>query len=129
DCKRRTTCYTVPFVTTEEETPMYAIIEDSGTQIKVSEGDVIRIDLRDLPDGAGEVPSVTFDRVLLVGGEGVEAKVGTPVLDGAKVTADVLNEDVSDKVDIYKFKRRKNYRRHKGHRQHYIQVKITAINA
>ncbi|MEX0652512.1 MAG: 50S ribosomal protein L21 [Phycisphaeraceae bacterium] len=108
---------------------MYAIIEDSGTQIKVSEGDVIRIDLRDLPDGAGEVPSVTFDRVLLVGGEGVEAKVGTPVLDGAKVTADVLNEDVSDKVDIYKFKRRKNYRRHKGHRQHYIQVKITAINA
>lgn len=107
---------------------MYAIIEDSGTQIKVSEGDVIRIDTRDLPEG-GEVPTVTFDRVLLVGGEGVEAKIGQPVLDGAKVTADVLNEDVSDKVEVVKFKRRKNYRRRKGHRQHYIQVKITAIEA
>lgn len=107
---------------------MYAIIEDSGTQIKVSEGDVIRIDTRDLPDG-GEVPSVTFDRVLLVGGENVEAKVGQPVLEGATVTADVLNEDVSDKVEVIKFKRRKNYRRRKGHRQHYIQVKITSIDA
>lgn len=108
---------------------MYAIIEDSGTQIKVSEGDVIRIDQRDLADNAGEVPSITFDRVLLVGGEGVDAKVGQPLVDGAKVTADVLNEDISDKVDIYKFKRRKNYRRHKGHRQHYIQVRITSIDA
>lgn len=104
---------------------MYAIIEDSGTQIKVSEGDVIRVDTRDLAEDAA---TITFDRVLLVGGEG-EAKVGQPVLEGAKVTADIINDDVSDKVEIVKFRRRKNYRRRKGHRQHYIQVKITGIEA
>lgn len=102
---------------------MYAIIEDSGTQIKVSQGDVIRVDTRELAEDAA---SLTFDRVLMVGGEG-EPRIGAPVLQGVKVTADILNDDVSDKVDIYKFKRRKNYRRHKGHRQHFIQVKITGI--
>ena len=102
---------------------MYAIIEDSGTQIKVSQGDVIRVDTRELAEDAA---SLTFDRVLMVGGEG-DARIGAPVLEGVKVTADILNDDVSDKVDIYKFKRRKNYRRHKGHRQHFIQVKITGI--
>lgn len=102
---------------------MYAIIEDSGTQIKVSEGDVIRVDLRELPENAA---SLTFDRVLLIGGEG-EPRIGAPVLEGAKVTADILAEDVSEKVEVVKFRRRKNYRRRVGHRQHYIQVKITGI--
>ena len=103
---------------------MYAIIEDSGTQIKVSQGDVIRIDLRDLPDDA---QSVTFDRVLMVGGDAKATKIGQPVLKGASVTADILDPDDSEKVSIVKQKRRKTYKRNKGHRQHYIKVKVTEI--
>jgi large subunit ribosomal protein L21 len=105
---------------------MYAIIEDSGTQIKVSEGDVIRVDLRDLPDDA---QSLTFDRVLMVGGDEKTTKIGQPALDGASVTADILDHDDSDKINIVKFKRRKTYKRNNGHRQHYIKCKVTKINA
>ena len=105
---------------------MYAIIEDSGTQIKVSEGDVIRVDLRDLPDNA---QSLTFDRVLMVGGDEKQTKVGQPVLEGASVTADILDPDDSEKVSVVKFKRRKTYKRNNGHRQHYIKCKITDIKA
>jgi large subunit ribosomal protein L21 len=102
---------------------MYAVIEDSGSQFKVSEGDVIRVDLRDLPE---DQTSIEFDRVLMVGGEG-EPKVGAPVVEGAKVSADVLTEVRGDKVTIIKFRRRKNYRRKKGHRQKFLRVKITGI--
>ena len=107
---------------------MYAIIEDSGTQIKVSEGDVIQVALRDLP---ADKATVTFDRVLAVGGLGDDkpAKIGAPLLAGAKVTGDVLGEGKTDKVEIFKFRRRKNYRRHRGHRQDFLKVKITAITA
>lgn len=102
---------------------MYAIIEDSGTQIKVAEGDVINVALRDLAD---DVATLTFDRVLMVGGEG-EPKIGQPMLEGAKVTADIVSEEAGDKVMITKFKRRKGYKRIKGHRQPYLKVKITSI--
>ena len=105
---------------------MYAIIEDSGTQIKVSEGDVIQVALRELP---ANTATVTFDRVLMVGGTDAAAKVGVPLLAGAKVTADVLGEGKTDKVEIFKFRRRKNYRRHRGHRQDFLKVKITGIQA
>ncbi|MCX5662460.1 MAG: 50S ribosomal protein L21 [Planctomycetota bacterium] len=107
---------------------MYAIIEDSGTQIKVSQGDVIKVALREMPTGTA---SLTFDRVLVVGGLDGEApaKVGSPLLAGAKVTADVLGEGKNDRVVIRKFRRRKNYRRHRGHRQDFIKVKITGIEA
>lgn len=106
---------------------MYAIIEDGGRQIKVSQGDVIKVDLKEL---AADAATVTFDRVLLVGGvEGVEPRLGLPLLSGAKVTADVIGEEKTDKVPIVKFRRRKNYRRKKGHRQPYLKVKITAIEA
>lgn len=104
---------------------MYAIIEDSGTQIKVTQGDVIRVDLRDLPEDA---QSLTFDRVLMIGGDDA-TKVGQPVLAGASVTADILDPDDSDKVNVVKFRRRKTYKRNNGHRQHYIKCKVTAINA
>ena len=104
---------------------MFAVIEDSGTQIKVSEGDTIRVDLRELPEGTG---TITFDRVLFVsGGEG--AKVGTPLLTGATVTADIIEEGRTDKVPVVKFKRRKTYTRRKNHRQGFIKVKVTSINA
>ena len=102
----------------------YAIIEDSGSQIKVSEGDVIKVALRDLPENAA---TITFDRVLLVGtGEG-NARIGEPLLAGATVTADILGEERGEKVRIVKFKRRKNELRRRGHRQDYLKVKITGI--
>ena len=102
---------------------MYAVIEDSGTQIKVSEGDIIKIDTRELAEDAA---SVTFDRVLLVGGEG-DAKVGTPYVSGAKVEADILEEGRDAKIEIWKKKRRKGYVRHNGHRQGFVRVKVTSI--
>jgi large subunit ribosomal protein L21 len=105
---------------------MYAIIEDSGSQIKVNEGDVIKIDRRDL---AEDVATVTFDRVLMVGGDESDARIGAPLLDGATVTADVLEEGRDKKIMVTKFKRRKTYMRRKGHRQSYIKVKITGIKA
>jgi len=102
---------------------MYAIIEDSGTQIRVSEGDVIKIDRRELADDA---VSLTFDRVLYIGGEG-DPKIGAPLLDGATVEADILEEGREAKIDVVKTKRRKDYTRRKGHRQPFIKVKVTKI--
>ncbi|MEM6333687.1 MAG: 50S ribosomal protein L21 [Planctomycetota bacterium] len=104
---------------------MYAVIEDSGTQIKVAEGDTIKVAERELAEDAVEL---TFDRVLLVGGDG-ELKVGQPVVSGASVEGEVLSEEAGEKVRIVKYKRRKNYRRTKGHRQPYLLVKVTKINA
>ncbi len=103
---------------------MYAVIEDSGTQIKVAEGDVITVDKRELADDQAEL---TFDRVLLIGGTDGDAKIGTPVLDGASVKADILEEGRTDKINVVKFKRRKGYKRNNGHRQDFIKVKITGI--
>jgi len=103
---------------------MYAIIEDSGTQIKVAEGDVIKIDTRELPADAA---TVTFDKVMFIGDGDGDAKIGAPLLDGATVEADILSEGRGDKVEIVKFRRRKTYLRRTGHRQNYIAVKITKI--
>ncbi|MFP4105042.1 MAG: 50S ribosomal protein L21 [Phycisphaerae bacterium] len=105
---------------------MYAVIEDSGQQFRVCEGDELNVDLRDLPEDTKEL---TFDRVLLVSGDdGI--KVGTPLLDGAKVTAEVVKATVKgEKVYNVKFRRRKGSRVKKGHRQKYTQVKVTRIEA
>jgi len=102
---------------------MYAIIDEGGRQHRVTAGDTIRID-REVPEGE---TNVTFDRILLVGGAG-DARIGTPVLAGATVTAEVLGEARGPKIDIFKYKRRKGYRKRQGHRQTYTAVKITAIN-
>lgn len=102
---------------------MYAVIEDSGTQIKVTEGDIIKIDTRELAEDAA---SVTFDKVLLVGGAG-DAKIGAPYVSGATVEADILEEGRDEKIDIWKKKRRKGYVRHAGHRQGFVRVKVTDI--
>jgi large subunit ribosomal protein L21 len=104
---------------------MYAIIEDSGTQIKVAEGDVIKVDPRDLADDAA---SVTFDRVMFLGDPDGEATIGAPLVSGATVTADILEEGRGDKISVVKFKRRKTYKRMKGHRQNYLKVQITGIH-
>jgi len=105
---------------------MYAIIEDSGTQIRVSEGDVIRIDVREL---AEDQQQITFDRVLAIGGDDDQAPVfGEPVIEGASVSAELVEAVRSDRVPVVKFKRRKNYRRRKSHRQNLLEVKITGIS-
>ena len=101
---------------------MYAIIEEGGRQFKVTSGDVIRID-RPFDENA---KNVTFDRVLLVAGEG-SPKLGLPALSGATVTADVIREVKGPKIDIQKYKRRKGYHKKIGHRQKYTEVKITGI--
>ncbi|MFG0328759.1 MAG: 50S ribosomal protein L21 [Phycisphaerales bacterium] len=104
---------------------MYAIIEDSGTQIKVSEGDVFEIHMRDAEAGS----KVTFDKVLMVGEGDGDAKIGAPYLTGASVTGKILDEVRSEKIDVIKFKRRKGYRRKNGHRQSYLRVEITGIKS
>ncbi len=105
---------------------MYAIIEDSGQQFRVSEGDVFNVDLRDLPEKARKLE---FSRVLLISSEG-NIKVGTPLVEGAKVLADIVDPEVKgEKVFIYKFRRRKHSKRRTGHRQKYVQVKVTKIVA
>ncbi len=101
---------------------MYAVIKTGGKQYRVAAGDVIKVEKLD-----GEVGSnVDFDQVLMVGGDD-GAKIGTPVLDGAKVTAEVLEQGKGDKVLIFKKKRRKNYRRTRGHRQHQTVLRISGI--
>ncbi|MDH3582772.1 MAG: 50S ribosomal protein L21 [Phycisphaerae bacterium] len=103
---------------------MYAIIEDSGSQIKVGKGDVIQVDPRELKD---KQTTLEFDKILLVGGAD-KPKIGEPYVKGAKVTADILGEERTDKITVIKFKRRKGYRRKQGHRQQYLKVKITDIS-
>jgi len=102
---------------------MYAIIEEGGRQYKVTSGDTILID-REV--GADD-KTVTFDRVLLVGGEG-DPRLGTPIVAGATVTADVIGPAKGPKVISVKYRRRKGYRRKIGHRQSYYSVKVTGIN-
>ncbi|MCA8999846.1 MAG: 50S ribosomal protein L21 [Planctomycetaceae bacterium] len=104
---------------------MFAIIEESGHQIRVEEGQVLAIDYR---DGAEVGQTLTFDKVLLANGGGT-SQIGRPVLEGATVEAEVIEDLVKGpKLEVQKFRRRKNSRRHTGHRQKYTGVKITAIN-
>ena len=102
---------------------MYAIVEDSGTQIKLSTGDVLEVDLRDV-DG----DSITLENVLMIGGDG-EPTIGTPYVDGASVQFEVIEEFKGVKIDVIKFKRRKGYRRKTGHRQRYLRVRVGDISA
>jgi large subunit ribosomal protein L21 len=103
---------------------MYAIISDGNRQYKVEEGQELVVDYRDVP--AGE--QVTFDRVLAVGGEG-DAKLGSPLVNGASVTAEVLGPEKGEKLVIQKLRRRKNMRRKTGCRQIYTRVRIASITA
>ncbi len=107
---------------------MYAVIQDSGTQIKVAEGDVVKVAIRDLPADAA---TITFDKVLLVSDVDKKGslKVGQPLVEGAAVTADILAQERTRRVGVVKFKRRKTYLRRKSHRQDYLKVKVTSIKA
>lgn len=106
---------------------MYAIIEESGGQRKVVEGDQILIDLHQKGEAKTGDP-ITFDRVLVVGEVGGGAKVGQPYVDGASVTAEIIEPMVhGEKLRIQKFKPKTGYARRTGHRQRYTSVRITGI--
>ena len=105
---------------------MFAVIETGGKQYRVQPGDLI--DVERLEGVSEDEPAVSFDRVLMVGGDD-DVRVGAPMLDGAKVTGTLLREVRGQKVIVFKFKRRKQYRRKTGHRQNYHRVRIESIDA
>ena len=102
---------------------MYAVIKTGGKQYRVSEGDTLRLETIDAKTG----DSIEFDQVLMVG-EGEDVKIGTPVVEGGKVTATVKSHGRGDKVEIIKFRRRKHHMKRMGHRQNYTEVEITGIS-
>jgi large subunit ribosomal protein L21 len=102
---------------------MYAIIQTGGKQIKVEEGQTVYIEK--LPAEAGE--TVTFENVLFVGGENI--KVGSPLVEGATVTAKVEKQSRAKKLVVFKYKPKKNQHKKQGHRQPYTKVVIEKINA
>ena len=101
---------------------MFAVIESGGKQHRVAEGEVVRLER--LAQEPGE--NVVFDRVLMIA-EGDDVSIGSPLVEGGRVEAQVVGHPRGKKINIIKFKRRKNYLRRKGHRQPYTDVKITAI--
>ena len=100
---------------------MYAVIKTGGKQYRVAKGDKLRIEK--LPAAVGE--TVTFGEVLLIGGESIT--LGKPLVAGAKVEAKVVGQDRAKKIIVFKFRRRKNYRRKNGHRQPFTAIEITGI--
>lgn len=100
---------------------MYAIIATGGKQYRVSEGDVIYIEKVD----AQVDSTVSFDALLV--GENGDVKIGTPVVEGVKVEGKVVGQIRGEKIIVFKYKSKKNYRRKQGHRQPYTKVEITKI--
>ncbi|MCQ9615483.1 50S ribosomal protein L21 [Paenalcaligenes niemegkensis] len=103
---------------------MYAVIKTGGKQYRVSAGQKLKIE--QIPADIGQ--EISLDQVLSVG-EGESLKVGTPLVDGAVVTATVLAQGRHPKIKIFKMRRRKGYRKTQGHRQNYTEVLIEAVNA
>jgi large subunit ribosomal protein L21 len=103
---------------------MYAVFATGGKQYRAATGDKLKIEKLDAEKGA----TVELDQVLMVG-EGADVKVGTPYLEGGKVTATVVDHGRGEKIRIIKFKRRKHHMKKMGHRQDYTQIEITGIAA
>jgi large subunit ribosomal protein L21 len=103
---------------------MYAIIQDGGKQYRVEKGYTLYLETRKLPDGA---KTLALDCVLMIG-DGAKSKVGAPYLEGASVTARVEGPIKGPKLEIFKFRRRKGYKLHKGHRQKHLKVTIDKID-
>ena len=101
---------------------MYAVIVSGGKQHRVTEGETLKLEKLEVETGS----NVEFDRVLLIA-DGDNFKVGAPVVDGAKVTAEVVSHGRHDKIQIIKFRRRKHSMKRQGHRQWFTEVKITGI--
>jgi large subunit ribosomal protein L21 len=102
---------------------MYAVIETGGKQYRVSEGDVI-----DVERIANDNGNIVFDQVLACG-DGTDVTVGSPTVDGASVTGELVEDLRGPKIFVFKMKRRQGYKRRLGHRQSLTRVKITGINA
>ena len=102
---------------------MYAVIKTGGKQYKVAAGETIKVELLDAEVGA----EVTIDQVLAVG-TGAELKIGAPLVAGATVKATVVSHGKHDKVRIFKLRRRKHYKKSRGHRQNYTELAISAVN-
>lgn len=102
---------------------MYAIIRTGGKQYRVAEGETIYVESLEAP--AGE--SITLGEVLMVGGEGDKTQIGAPFLSGAKVAATVVESGRGEKIRVFKYKKRKHYRRTRGHRQGYTALRIDRI--
>jgi large subunit ribosomal protein L21 len=103
---------------------MFAVFASGGKQHRVTEGEVIRIERLSVEPGE----EVVFDKVLMVA-DGDQVSVGAPFVDGGKVTAEVIGNNRGKKINVIKFKRRKDYLRRQGHRQWFTELKITGINA
>jgi large subunit ribosomal protein L21 len=102
---------------------MYAVVRTGGKQVRVEPGKTVRVERLD-----GDVGSkIELDEVLLVGGEG-SPRVGTPVVDGARVVGTITDQGRGAKIVVFKMKRRKNYRRKQGHRQAYTEIRVEEIN-
>jgi large subunit ribosomal protein L21 len=103
---------------------MYAVIVTGGKQYRVSQGDRLRVEKLNAAEGE----SVDLDQVLMVV-DGADVKIGAPVLDGGKVTAQVTAHGRGEKVDVIKFRRRKHHMKRQGHRQAFTELEITGISA
>ncbi len=102
---------------------MYAVIKTGGKQYRVAQGDKLRVEK--LPGNVGD--TVTLSEVLMLGGDSI--KIGAPLVAGAKVEAKITAQDRDKKIVVFKFRRRKNYRRKNGHRQPFTALEITGIKA
>lgn len=101
---------------------MYAVVKTGGKQHRVRAGDVLRVEKLE-----GEVgQKITIEEVLMVGG-GETVKVGTPMVDGAKVKAEIVDHGLSKKVIVFKRRRRKHFKKLRGHRQPYTDIRVTGI--
>jgi len=103
---------------------MYAVVRTGGKQVRVAPGDAIRVEKLDGAIG----DRIELEEVLLVGGEG-EARIGTPLVEGAKVVGTITDQGRGEKITVFKMKRRKGYRRKTGHRQLYTEVRVDEIEA
>lgn len=107
---------------TTRKRQMYAVIESGGKQHRVEEGEVLKLEKLEVATG----DTIEFDRVFMVGA-GADVKIGAPLVEGSKVTAEVVSHGRHEKIRIVKFNRRKHYRNETGHRQWFTEVKITGI--
>jgi large subunit ribosomal protein L21 len=103
---------------------MYAVVETGGKQYRVTPGEELRIEK--VAGNKGD--DFVFERVLMVGGEGTTTKVGSPLVEGAKVSAKVVHQGRAKKVLVFKYKKRKRYRIKTGHRQPFTLLKIDSIS-
>jgi len=103
---------------------MYAVVRTGGKQFRVEAGDAVRVEK--LEGAIGD--RVELDEVLLVGGDG-DARIGTPLVEGAKVVGVITAQGRGEKITVFKMKRRKGYRRKTGHRQLYTEVHVEGIEA